>query len=93
MKRKETLYGISKGYRVEIEDIKKINPGLDENLKEGQMLKIPVLKKPGIGLSLLNAGKTVMGIPFLKGTMTSHIWQSHTGCQYQDRDPVNNIGA
>ncbi len=49
VKQKETLYGISKGYRVEIEDIKKINPGLDENLKEGQMLKIPVLKKPGIG--------------------------------------------
>ncbi len=49
VKRKETLYGISKGYRVEIEDIKKMNPGLDGNLKEGQMLKIPVLKKPGIG--------------------------------------------
>ena len=49
VKRKETLYGISQGYRVDIEDVKKINPGMDENLKEGQMLKIPVLKKPGIG--------------------------------------------
>ncbi|NOX46870.1 MAG: LysM peptidoglycan-binding domain-containing protein [Chlorobi bacterium] len=68
----ETLYGISKGYRVDIEDVKKINPGLTENLKEGQMIKIPALKKPGIGyfeeesdetkLHTIVQGETLYGI-------------------------------
>jgi LysM repeat protein len=72
VKSKETLYGISKGYRVDIENVKEINPGLDENLKEGQMIKIPALKKPGIGyfedeseetkLHTITQGETLYGI-------------------------------
>ncbi len=72
VKNKETLYGISRGYRVDIEDVEKINPGLDENLKEGQMIKIPALKNPGIGyfdeesddtkLHTIAQGETLYGI-------------------------------
>ena len=72
VKSHETLYGISKGYRVDMEDVKKINPGLDENLKEGQMIKIPALKKPGIAyfeeesdetkLHTIEQGETLYGI-------------------------------
>lgn len=40
---KETFYGISKKYSVEIEDIKKLNPETGENLQEGQALKIPAI--------------------------------------------------
>jgi len=44
-KRKETLFGISKQYDIEIEDIKKYNTFLyANNLKKGDKLEIPVFK-------------------------------------------------
>lgn len=45
VKRKETLYSLSKQYDVSQDDIKKHNPFLySENLKKGQKIKIPVYK-------------------------------------------------
>lgn len=39
---KETLYGIAKQHNITIEDLYKINPGLEkEGLKQGQIIKIP----------------------------------------------------
>lgn len=46
VKRKETLYSISKKYNLEIEEIKKFNTFLySKNLQRGDDLKIPVYKK------------------------------------------------
>ncbi|MCD4664953.1 MAG: LysM peptidoglycan-binding domain-containing protein [Bacteroidales bacterium] len=45
VKKQETLYGISQKYGVSIEKIEELNPDLEEYLKEGQTLKIPVIKK------------------------------------------------
>ncbi|WP_299397055.1 LysM peptidoglycan-binding domain-containing protein [uncultured Gelidibacter sp.] len=46
VKRKETLYSLSKEYNVEIEDIKKHNKRLyAENLKKGDQIRIPRYKK------------------------------------------------
>lgn len=40
---KETLYSVSRMYRLSVEDIKKANPGLDEsNFKIGKTIKIPM---------------------------------------------------
>ncbi|MFV0417450.1 MAG: LysM peptidoglycan-binding domain-containing protein [Dysgonomonas sp.] len=40
---KETLYSVSRMYRLSVEDIKKANPGLDEsNFKIGKTIKIPI---------------------------------------------------
>jgi len=36
----QTLYYISKKYQVEIEDLQKLNPGIEKGLKTGQVLKI-----------------------------------------------------
>ncbi|MGC1632064.1 MAG: LysM peptidoglycan-binding domain-containing protein, partial [Gelidibacter sp.] len=45
VKRKETLYSISKEYNIEIEDIKKHNKSLySENLKKGDQIRIPEYK-------------------------------------------------
>src|SRR5690606_2817691 len=45
VRRKETLYGISRNYDISIEDIKKYNPELTwGDLKNGQIIRIP---KPG----------------------------------------------
>ena len=41
---KETYYGISKKYGVGIDDIEKLNPETEDNLQEGQTLKIPSVK-------------------------------------------------
>ncbi len=38
----ESLYSIAKSYSVTVDDIKKVNPGLTENLKPGQTIIIPV---------------------------------------------------
>lgn len=46
VKRKETLYSLSKRYGIFVEDIKKHNPFLyQDNLKRGDILKIPVYKR------------------------------------------------
>lgn len=45
VKKQETLYSISKKYNVDIPDIKSINPGMSESLKEGQTIQIPVTEK------------------------------------------------
>ena len=45
VKRKETLYSISKEYKIEVEDIKKHNKRLySENLKKGDQIRIPEYK-------------------------------------------------
>lgn len=45
VERKETLYGISRLYHVDMNDIIKANPGLDDNLRKGYILKIPKVIK------------------------------------------------
>jgi LysM repeat protein/ABC-type branched-subunit amino acid transport system substrate-binding protein len=42
VEKKETLYGISKQYGVEISDILKANPGLGSELKKNDVLRIPI---------------------------------------------------
>ncbi len=42
VKSKETLYGISKKYGVDISEIKNLNPSMGEYPKEGETLKIPI---------------------------------------------------
>ncbi len=41
VKKKETLYRISQLYNVSINDLKKLNPGLTEDLDIGQLIRIP----------------------------------------------------
>lgn len=45
VKRKETLYSISKEYGVDINRIIELNPGADQGLKKGQEILIPIKKK------------------------------------------------
>ena len=59
VKRKETLYSISKEYNVEIEDIKKHNKSLySENLKKGDQIRIPEYKTIVSKVTPNNALKT-----------------------------------
>ena len=44
VKRKETLYSISREYNVTVNDIKNANPTIDDNIKKGQTLYIPISK-------------------------------------------------
>jgi len=46
VKRKETLYSISKMYNVDIKDILVANPGLDGKLRKNDIIRIPVKKEP-----------------------------------------------
>jgi len=41
VEKKQTLYAISKLYNLSSEDIQKVNPEINEGLKEGMMIKIP----------------------------------------------------
>ncbi|MFY7971918.1 MAG: LysM peptidoglycan-binding domain-containing protein, partial [Flavobacteriales bacterium] len=45
VQRKETLYAIAKMYDVDINEIIALNPGVDQGLKKGQMLRIPSKEK------------------------------------------------
>ncbi|MEZ4799478.1 MAG: LysM peptidoglycan-binding domain-containing protein [Flavobacteriales bacterium] len=47
VKRKETLYSISKEYNVDINRLIELNPGADQGLKKGQEILIPTKKKGG----------------------------------------------
>lgn len=42
VQRKETLYAISRQYNISVDDIKRANPTIDENIKKGQILYIPL---------------------------------------------------
>lgn len=42
---KETLFGLSRRYKVDIEEIKKYNPGLSNGFHVGDIIRIPVAKK------------------------------------------------
>lgn len=44
VQKKNTLYSIAKEYNVEVNDIIVANPGLEEGLKKGAKIKIPVAK-------------------------------------------------
>ncbi|MBP5456946.1 MAG: LysM peptidoglycan-binding domain-containing protein [Paludibacteraceae bacterium] len=44
----ETLFGICQKYGVSREDLLRINPGLEGNIKEGQVLTIPADSKPEV---------------------------------------------
>jgi LysM repeat protein len=37
----ETLYGISKKYKLNVNDLKSLNPGIEEGIKVGQQIKVP----------------------------------------------------
>jgi LysM repeat protein len=60
VKSKETLYGISKKYGVEIEEIKSLNPGMGASVAEGQSIKIPHKKEPGKSESAEQSGQQFM---------------------------------
>ncbi|WP_460219754.1 LysM peptidoglycan-binding domain-containing protein [Psychroserpens sp. MEBiC05023] len=64
VKRKETLYSISKKYSVDIEDIKKYNTRLySENLRKGDRIKIPKFKTVVSKVSLNNTIKKYKVLP------------------------------
>ncbi|MFA8451474.1 MAG: LysM peptidoglycan-binding domain-containing protein [Bacteroidales bacterium] len=44
VRRKETLYRIARKYGVTIDEIKTFNPGVSENIREGEIIKIPASK-------------------------------------------------
>jgi LysM repeat protein len=64
VKRKETLYSVSKKYNVEIEDIKKYNTRLySENLRKGDKIRIPKYKTIVSKVSLNNTVKKYTVLP------------------------------
>lgn len=48
IEKKETLYSISKEYGVTVEELTKANPGIENGLKEGQTIRIPVSGKVAV---------------------------------------------
>ncbi|OUS02071.1 peptidoglycan-binding protein [Flavobacteriales bacterium 33_180_T64] len=64
VRRKETLFSISKKYNVEIEDIKKYNTSLySENLRKGDKIKIPKFKTIVNKVSFSNTIKKYKVLP------------------------------
>lgn len=64
VKRKETLYSISKEYNIDIEDIKKYNTRLyAENLRKGDRIQIPKFKTINSQISLNNTVKKYKVLP------------------------------
>ena len=64
VKRKETLYSISKKYSIDIEDIKKYNKRLySENLRKGDKIQIPKFKTIVSQVSLNNTVKKYTVLP------------------------------
>jgi LysM repeat protein len=48
VEKKETVYAISKKYNISVEEITKANPGIEDGLKEGQVLKIPIASEVNV---------------------------------------------
>jgi len=45
VEKKQTLFSISRKYKVSVDDIIKYNPGIEKGIQEGNILQIPVSKK------------------------------------------------
>lgn len=64
VKRRETLYSISKDFDIEIDDIKKYNASLySSNLRKGDVLKIPVYKKTLVVVEPVSTTNTYTVLP------------------------------
>jgi len=50
VQKKETLYSIAKAYLVSLDEIRAINPGLDEKIKQGQGIRIPASSKKEVAV-------------------------------------------
>lgn len=89
----ETLYGISKEYGISIEDLKKLNPELNEGLKEGMLLKIPDLKAStpetavpeenplGLKIHLVEDGETLYSLSLNYKTTPEAIKEVNNGME------------
>jgi len=93
VKKQETLYSISRKYKVDIAEIKTINPGLSESLKEGQTIQIPVTENTSGFLSsdnddfskkhVVTKGETLYGIAGNYGISTGEILNANPGMTSQ----------
>lgn len=62
----ETLYGIAKMYKTNVENIKKLNPGISDNIEEGQVIIVLVKKtttpEDSSIFHIVEAGQTLYSI-------------------------------
>jgi len=58
VEKKETFYSISKKYNLSIDEIKKLNPGIESGLKEGQILKLPLAAKTNYTIKTITSDST-----------------------------------
>jgi len=62
----ETLYGIAQTYGTTPDNLKKLNPGMGDNIVPGQIIKVPVQAKPVVVDKSIKhtvvAGETLFGI-------------------------------
>jgi LysM repeat protein len=106
VKRKETLYSISKQYDVSIDDIKKYNKHLyaDETLKRGETLKIPAAKvvivtnvipaeavTPEDGKHTVQAKETKFGIAKMYGITIQDLEKANPVIEDTDNLPMGLI--
>ncbi len=59
VKKKETLYGISKKYGAGIDKILELNPEMGDYPREGQTLKIPVVKSDNVSVPIAAGENTI----------------------------------
>jgi LysM repeat protein len=88
VKSKETLYGISRIYGADINEIKRLNPGLSDSVKEGQVINIPIRYKPGKSSSeksgysnqhIVQSGETLYSISRQYGLSPDDLRQANPG--------------
>jgi len=96
VKSKETLYGISKKYGVDISEIKNLNPDMGEYPKEGETLKIPVnsdqqsakeIEWEGVTIKhIIQPGETLYGIARQYDVTIGEIKNANPGLTEQLKD-------
>jgi LysM repeat protein len=89
VKSKETLYGISRKYGIEINDIKNLNPQMGDYPREGETIKIPVRKDSEIpdesvwdGVivkHIVKSGETLYGIARQYNVTIGEIYNANSG--------------
>jgi len=66
VKKGESLYKIAGAYNTSVENLRRLNPGISENLAEGQILKVPVpvAKEPAVKarIHVVAKGETLYSI-------------------------------
>lgn len=89
VKKKETLYGLSKKFNISIDDLIKLNPELKDGLRKGQVIKVPFSEKEEVEEEQALVEESTIN-PFASDTVSNSVVKEESSITFSDTT-VNHV--